>query len=111
MKNGISVLLRKNDSGRIYGVTFIDHKQKFVFNGSRLGKSFSANVFHEKFNSPEQTTGETTTGQEQTPNQYDSTSSIENLSGLIGIENHGENQEEEAFIRKIKRKKRYKRKL
>ena len=50
LKNGITVLFRKNDSGRIYGVTFIDHKQKFVFNGSRLGKDFSANVFHEKFN-------------------------------------------------------------
>jgi hypothetical protein len=112
LKNGISVLLRKNDSGRIYGVTFIDHKQKFVFNGSRLGKGFSANVFHEKFNNPEQPTGETTlTEKEQAPNQYDSTSYIDNLSGLIGIENRGENPEEEAFIRKIKRKKRYKRKL
>ncbi|WP_346856934.1 conjugal transfer protein MobB [uncultured Draconibacterium sp.] len=112
LKSGISVLLRKNDSGRIYGVTFIDHKQKFVFNGSRLGKGFSANLFHEKFNNPEQPTGETTsTEQEKAPNQYDSTSSIDNLSGLLGIENHGENPEEEAFIRKIKRKKRYKRKL
>lgn len=112
LKNGISVLFRKNDSGRIYGATFIDHKQKFVFNGSRLGKGFSANVFHEKFSQAEQTIGETTsTEQEQTPNQYDSTSSIENLSGLIGLENRGENQEEEAFIRRIKRKKRRKRKL
>jgi hypothetical protein len=107
LKNSISVLLRKNESGRIYGVTFIDHKQKFVFNGSRLGKGFSANVFHEKFNNPEQPIGETTsTEQEQAPNQYDSTSYIDNLSGLIGIENRGENPEEEAFIRKIKRKKR-----
>lgn len=107
LKNGISVLFRKNESGRIYGVTFIDHKQKFVFNGSRLGKGFSANVFHEKFNAPEQPTEKTTsTEQEQAPNKHNSSSSIENLSGLLEIENRGENPEEEAFIRRIKRKKR-----
>ncbi len=111
-KNEISVLFRKNDSGRIYGVTFIDHKQKFVFNGSRLGKDFSANVFHEKFNNPEQTIGETSsTEQEQASNQNDSTTSIENLTGLLGIDSRGENYEEEAFIRKMKRKKNRKRKL
>ena len=108
LKNGISVLLRKNDSGRIYGATFIDHKQRFVFNGSRLGKDFSANVFYEKFNNPEQPIS---TEQEQIQTGNDSTSSIENISELLGIENSGENPEEEAFIRRMKRKKRYKRKL
>jgi hypothetical protein len=107
INNGISVLFRQNISGRIYGVTFIDHMQKVVFNGSRLGKAFSANVFHEKFKNPEQTTGEITpTEQEQSINQNNPTSSVENLSGLIGIENSGENLEEEAFIRRMKRKKR-----
>ena len=47
-KNGITVLFRENENGRIYGVTFIDHEQKAVFNGSRLGKEFSANVFNER---------------------------------------------------------------
>ena len=46
-ENGLDVVFRKNDTGRIYGVTFIDHKSKTVFNGSRLGKDFSANVFNE----------------------------------------------------------------
>jgi hypothetical protein len=49
-KQGISVLFRTNDEGRIYGATFIDHEQKVVFNGSRLGKEFSANVFNNLFN-------------------------------------------------------------
>jgi len=49
-KQGISVLFRTNAEGRIYGVTFIDHEQKCVFNGSRLGKDFSANVFNDIFN-------------------------------------------------------------
>lgn len=48
-KNGITVLFRENEQGRIYGTTFIDHEQKVVLNGSRLGKEFSANVFDELF--------------------------------------------------------------
>jgi hypothetical protein len=49
-KQNISVLFRENSEGRIYGVTFIDHAQKCVFNGSRLGKDFSANTFNTLFN-------------------------------------------------------------
>lgn len=39
--------------GRLYGITFIDHIGRTVFNGSRLGKAFSANVFNELFNNPD----------------------------------------------------------
>jgi hypothetical protein len=42
----IDLLLRKNDDGRIYGVTVVDHKTKQILKGSRLGKEFSANAFH-----------------------------------------------------------------
>ena len=45
----IDLVLRRNDQGRIYGVTFIDHKDHCVFNGSRLGKEFSANAFDDQF--------------------------------------------------------------
>jgi len=48
-KQNISVLFRTNSEGRIYGTTFVDHEQKCVFNGSRLGKEFSANVFNDLF--------------------------------------------------------------
>lgn len=48
----IDVLFRENDAGRIYGVTFIDHNNGCVLNGSRLGKEFSANAFEERFNIP-----------------------------------------------------------
>ena len=48
-ENGIGVVFRQNESGRIYGVTFIDHKNRMVLNGSRLGKEFSANAFEERF--------------------------------------------------------------
>ncbi|MGF7080351.1 relaxase/mobilization nuclease domain-containing protein [Mucilaginibacter sp. UYCu711] len=42
-EKGVQVILRQNDEGRIYGVTFIDLKNKAVFNGSDLGKAYSAN--------------------------------------------------------------------
>jgi hypothetical protein len=49
-RQGMSVVFRINDEGCIYGATFVDHEQKYVFNGSRLGKEFSANVFNDLFN-------------------------------------------------------------
>ena len=47
---GYEVLFRTNDKGRIYGVTFIDDRNKIVVNGSKLGKAFSANAFNAYFN-------------------------------------------------------------
>jgi hypothetical protein len=41
-RNQVSVLFRENEDGRVYGVTYIDHKNHVVFNGSDLGKVFSA---------------------------------------------------------------------
>ena len=49
LRQGIGVVFRQNDAGRIYGATFINHSDKTVFNGSRLGKEFSANVFNALF--------------------------------------------------------------
>lgn len=46
----IDTVIRRNEKGRIYGVTFIDHHSKTVWNGSRLGKECSANVFNEYWN-------------------------------------------------------------
>lgn len=50
--DGIDTVLRENRDGRITGATFVDHRTKTVLNGSRLGKSYSANVFQELFNNP-----------------------------------------------------------
>lgn len=49
----IEVVYRINPEGHLYGITFIDHTTRTVFNGSRLGKAFSANVFNELFNNPD----------------------------------------------------------
>lgn len=51
--SNIDLVLRRNDEGRIYGVTFINHNERCVLNGSRLGKEFSANIFNERFNDKE----------------------------------------------------------
>ncbi len=45
-EEGLRVFIRKNESGRIYGITFIDDKEGIALNGSRLGKGYSANVFN-----------------------------------------------------------------
>ena len=37
-EQGLRVVIRKNESGRIYGITFIDDEQGVALNGSRLGK-------------------------------------------------------------------------
>lgn len=41
-KQGIVTVKRENQEGRLYGLTFIDHRTKCVFNGSVLGKQYSA---------------------------------------------------------------------
>ncbi|MFZ4929156.1 conjugal transfer protein MobB [Chryseobacterium sp. Mn2064] len=44
---GINTVIRRNEAGRIYGMTFIDHNSKTVWNGSNLGKEYSAVVFND----------------------------------------------------------------
>ena len=51
-EQGLHVVIRKNDNGRIYGITFIDDEQGVAFNGSRLGKGYAANVFNTYFSNP-----------------------------------------------------------
>jgi len=46
---GIQVVFRQNEEGRIYGITFTDHKSKSVFNGSALGKPYSAKALTDGF--------------------------------------------------------------
>lgn len=41
-KEGIDVVLRASDQGQLYGITYVDHRNKCVFNGSKLGKQYSA---------------------------------------------------------------------
>ena len=51
-EQGLRVIIRKNDNGRIYGITFIDDKEGIALNGSRLGKGYAANVFNAYLSNP-----------------------------------------------------------
>lgn len=45
----IQLICRTNSEGVIYGLTYIDHDCKYVFNGSELGKAYSAKAVQERF--------------------------------------------------------------
>ena len=51
-EQGLRAVIRKNESGRIYGITFIDDEGWIALNGSRLGKGYAANVFNAYFSNP-----------------------------------------------------------
>lgn len=46
-QQGVGTVLRVNTEGRLYGITYIDHKSRCVFNGSTLGKKYSAKAILE----------------------------------------------------------------
>jgi hypothetical protein len=47
-KEGVSMHFRENADGRIYGLTYVDHNTRSVFNGSDLGKQYSAKAILER---------------------------------------------------------------
>ena len=47
-QENISLVTRQNEQGLVYGLTYIDHRTRCVFNGSDLGKSYSAKAVLEK---------------------------------------------------------------
>jgi hypothetical protein len=115
-ERGIDAVFRTNDAGRLYGATFIDHKRKEVYNGSALGKEFSANVFHRLFNEtrmeqPDHTTREDVrSGQENFSFSPDGReTALEQIFGIFDFPvTDGRDYEEEAFQRQMKRRKKKK---
>lgn len=47
-KEGIYTVRRETTAGMVYGLTFLDHKTRCVFNGSDLGKPYSAKGLQER---------------------------------------------------------------
>ncbi len=124
---GINVVVRRNDAGRIYGMTFIDHNSKTVWNGSRLAKELSANTFNDYWNNnikPEikevvqpQSKVSSPNNTEDLPDEkphhlFDFShfaekhedGLIEGLGGLLIPEAQGEDYEEQDFANKMKKK-------
>ena len=113
-KQGISAVFRTGNEGRIYGATFIDHEQKCVFNGSRLGKEFSANVFNDLFTGSRHTSEqpEHSAGLALEPSQNQNKTFEENTNsgGIFDFfspttSSVGDDIEEKSLIRRTKKKK------
>lgn len=111
------MVFRRNDNGRIYGVTFIDHDSRVVLNGSRLGKEFSANVFNDLYSDVQ--TGQTENvapqrGQGQDFTQQPHTAArlpVSGLSGLFGGSSIGEEPPQDTAGQKRKKKKKRTRRI
>jgi hypothetical protein len=97
---GIRSILRQNDEGRIYGVTFIDQKNKAVFIGSDLGKAYSANQLAAQL-LPEPPAKATDQRQEQDNPSYSQAGNDELIDILFAPE-----REDMATLNKFKKKKR-----
>ncbi|OLQ21185.1 mobilization protein [Tannerella forsythia] len=111
---GIDVLFRENDEGRLYGITFIDHNNGCVANGSRLGKELSATAIAEWFDRPHPELSAPIQQSEKGSIPQILTSDEDSvLGGLLDLplEAHGMDWEEEQFRRRMQRKKRKQRKL
>lgn len=132
-EKGIDCVFRYTDEGRLYGATFIDHRTHCVLNGSRMGKAFSANALEQHFNTPkekqipyqEETQSEekryhdsdTSTNERQqtstkkTDNGIDyrysasGTATFLDALDVLNSDNPAVDPEEEAFRRKMQRKK------
>jgi hypothetical protein len=134
-EQGINLVVRRNDTGRIYGITFIDHNSKTIWNGSQLGKEFAANTFNDYWNHTikpeikeheerEPKVMQSTTYEDlpaEKPHELfnflnkevqtyhtDETGIIEGLGGLLP-EAQGEDYEEQDFANKMKKKRNRKR--
>lgn len=115
-KEHVDMVFRENEQGRIYGVTFIDHNRREAFNGSRMGKEFSANVFNELF----KWWDDIPTGERQAYNaeelwqhyghKTEDGSALEQAAGIFSMETNPRDYEEEAFARRMKKKKKAERK-
>ena len=119
-RQGIDVVFRRNDSGRIYGVTFIDHDSRVVLNGSRLGKEFSANVFNNLYSDERKTD----IRQEQQPMHQEQpdfasketlvsgvASVVGAFGGLLGGASGGDEPQETASQKRKKKKKKRTRRI
>ena len=132
-ERGIDSVFRYTDESRIYGATFIDHRTHCVLNGSRMGKAFSANALEQHFNTPPEeqipfkekekqeeqpNTGSTSAEEQRQSAFHDEQERYESKGGfasfldaldILNTDNPVTDAEEEAFRRKLQRKKKKRR--
>ncbi|TDS66172.1 conjugal transfer protein MobB [Myroides indicus] len=124
-EQGINTIVRKNESGRIYGMTFIDNGSRSVWNGSQLDRNLSANVFNDYWNNGNKPELKLQDNPVSKANEIDSVPTkdlFEFLSnehssnsdlGLLSLlpDAQGEDYEEEQFASQMKKKKKKGRRL
>ncbi|CAI9678712.1 conjugal transfer protein MobB [Elizabethkingia anophelis] len=125
VEQGINTIVRRNDNGRIYGITFIDHGSRSVWNGSQLDRNLSANVFNDWWNNGSKPELKIQINPVSKANEIDSVPTkdlFEFLSnehssnsdlGLLSLlpDAQGEDYEEEQFASQMKKKKKNGRRL
>lgn len=114
----INTVARRNDNGRIYGITFIDHESRSVWNGSQLDRNLSANVFNDWWNNGNKPELKIQNNPVSKANEIDSVPTKDLFDvipqehshnfdvGLLSLlpDAHGEDYEEEQFTKRMKKK-------
>ena len=123
-EQGINTVVRRNSEGRIYGMTFIDHESRSVWNGSQLDRNLSANLFNDWWNNgtkPELKIQDRLVTKTNTMTDLPSNNLFEFLSnehssnsdlGLFSLlpDAHDDDYEEEQFTNRMKKRKKGKEK-
>lgn len=121
----IQTVVRRNDSGRIYGITFIDNGSRTVWNDSQLDRNLSANLFNDWWNNgnkPELKTQDNPFSKTNTIDKQPTKDLFEFIQqeysanydlGLFSLlpDAQGVDYEEEQFAKRMKRKKKKGRRL
>lgn len=106
-KENIDVIFRENSDGRIYGATFIDHNNHCIFNGSRLGREFTANSFMDYFAGVQAQPQVQQEPQAEEREQLYQEEHSSSLGGMFDLPTaNGDDPEENAFRKRMQRKKR-----
>lgn len=118
VEQGVNTVVRRNDNGRVYGITLIDHESRSVWNGSALDRNLSANVFNDWWNNGNKTESKM---QEYVFSKKDMLDDLptKDLFEIISSEHsdssdlsffsllpdaQGENYEEEQFAKRMKKR-------
>ncbi|WP_290806363.1 conjugal transfer protein MobB, partial [Flavobacterium sp.] len=121
---GINTVVRRTADNRIYGITFIDHQSRSVWNGSQLSKNLSASTFNEWWNNGNKTEihlpnqndvksaninpaiGHNIISENEkiNPNLSEAANAMADIFGGLLPQTQGEDYEEEAFARQMKKK-------
>lgn len=121
VEQGLNTVVHRNDTRRIYGMTFINHESRTVWNASQLDRSLSANVFNEWWNNGNKPEFEIKDSPVSNTNTIDHQSTKDlcefipqdhshNLDlGLFSLlpDSQGRDYEEEQFANQMKKKKQY----